>query len=126
MIGLVQRFGRENVYVSIYESGSWDGTKKALQQLDVRLAEPEVPRTIILSEKTHAEELAEEKREEGWVDDSSGHRRLRRIPWLADLRNTALKPLESSEKPFDEILWLNDVVFQVRSAAPRIVLCTQD
>ncbi|KXH67357.1 hypothetical protein CSAL01_10696, partial [Colletotrichum salicis] len=34
VLDLVEALGRDNVYVSVYESGSWDDTKAALRELD--------------------------------------------------------------------------------------------
>ena len=113
---LVKYFGRENVYISIYESGSWDDTKGALRLLDSQLAELDTPRAIVLEETTHADEL-ERPPTIGWIDTARGQKELRRIPYLAKLRNLSLKPLaelEANGTKFDKVLFLNDVAFTVR------------
>ena len=112
---LAKFLGPENTYVSIYESGSWDDSKGALRDLDKELGELGIPRTIILEETTHADEL-EKAPGPGWIATPRGTTELRRIPYLARLRNATLKPLEElakSGKRFDKILFLNDVVFSV-------------
>ena len=149
VINLVHYFGAQNIYISIYESGSWDNTKAALRELDTQLAALDVPRTIILDERTHQEELAHPPSQEGsgWIspppnspksktqDGQQRRLELRRIPYLARLRNLSLKPLfdleESSaanatenNKAFDKILFLNDVVFT--TADIRTLLATRD
>ena len=137
MLNLVHYFGASNVYISIYESGSWDNSKGALRELDTELAKLDVPRTITLDEKTHQEELAHppSRETEGWIQPPktvSNHRKweLRRIPYLARLRNLSLKPLDELEKKgntttrFDKILFLNDVVFT--TADIRTLLATRD
>jgi Cryptococcal mannosyltransferase 1 len=128
LVQLVKSLGPENVYVSIIESGSWDGTKSALHDLDDALGQLGVKRSISMSETTHADEIlkvpkdkgneGEEKEEEdGWIDTSRGRKELRRIPFLSRQRNDSLKPLAALEKKFrmkfDKILFLNDVVFTV-------------
>ena len=115
IVELARLLGPENIHISIYESGSWDDTKGALSVLDHDLEKLGVPRTIALAETTHFDELAKTPGP-GWIHTSGGKTELRRIPYLARLRNTALKPLEELEKSgirFDNILFLNDVVFSV-------------
>jgi hypothetical protein len=113
---LVITLGPENVYVSIYESGSWDNTKGALRLLDQKLGALGVERTIILNETTHRDEIESPPASTGWIDTPRGKKELRRIPYLSTLRNLSLKPLEElAEKGlrFEKILFLNDVVFTV-------------
>ncbi|KAL9634195.1 MAG: hypothetical protein Q9164_004240 [Protoblastenia rupestris] len=126
VVNLVKYFGRENVYISIYESGSWDDTKGALRLLDSQLAELDTPRTIVLEETTHANEL-EKPPTVGWIDTARGKKELRRIPYLAKLRNLSLKPLaelEANGTKFDKVLFLNDVAFTVEDVAT--LLATRD
>lgn len=117
VVGLITKLGPENVYFSLYESGSWDDTKEVLRELDRRLGELGVARNIILNETTHADELAKPPGE-GWVMTRDGKKELRRIPYLAKLRNIVLEPLgwpevNNGTHSFDKILFLNDVIFTV-------------
>lgn len=119
VVGLVTKLGPGNVYFSLYESGSWDDTKDVLRELDQRLGELGVARNIILDETTHADEVAKPPAEEGWIKTKNGVKELRRIPYLAKLRNLVLEPLEwpevnNSTHSFDKILFLNDVIFTVQ------------
>lgn len=119
VIKLTETFGADNVFVSIYESGSWDDSKEALRMLDAELEKRNVPRRVEVSETTHYDEITkpEKERGEGWIDTSRG-RELRRIPYLAKLRNKTIQDLiELSKKgiTFDKVLFLNDVVFTVRT-----------
>lgn len=119
VIQLTETFGADNVFVSIYESGSWDDSKEALQTLDAELEKRNVPRRVEVSDTTHYDEITKPKEErgEGWIDTSRGERELRRIPYLAKLRNKTIQDLvELSKKgtTFDKVLFLNDVVFTVR------------
>jgi hypothetical protein len=111
------KLGPENVYISIYESGSYDNTKGALVDLDAELDRLNVPRNITMSDTTHADEIAAPPEGEGWVMTPSGEKELRRIPYLSRVRNYSLEPLHELSKQgihFDKILFLNDVVFTVR------------
>lgn len=115
VLELVDYFGPENVYISIYESGSWDNSKEVLRVLESDLERKGVQRTVKLSETTHADELKQPPTD-GWIQTPRGKKELRRIPYLSKLRNLALEPLNSlgDRMKFDKILFLNDVVFTVR------------
>ncbi|GKT55337.1 polysaccharide export protein [Colletotrichum tofieldiae] len=118
VLDLVEVLGRENVFVSVYESGSWDKSKVALTALDEELGRRGVRRSVVLDERTHLEEVedvpADGEEREGWIRTPRGKREMRRIPFLARLRNLTLKDLwrlgEEGEV-FDKVLFLNDVVF---------------
>lgn len=114
---LVLKLGPENVFISIYESGSYDNTKGALRELDRELERMRVPRNITLSPVTHEDEIAAPARGEGWIRTPGGKKQLRRVPYLARIRNLSLLPLQDLARQgvtFDKILFLNDVVFTVR------------
>lgn len=115
---LAQTLGPENVYLSIYESGSYDNTKGALVELDRMLDPLGVPRNITLSEVTHQDEIVHlSSTGDGWLQTEQTGKELRRIPYLSRLRNLSLQPLVDLAKQgihFDRVLFLNDVVFTVR------------
>lgn len=118
VVELAKTLGPENIFISVYESGSWDDTKGALRELDDQLEKLGVPRNITLSETTHVDEISRYPARQGWIETSRGKTELRRIPYLARLRNLTLRPLEEllgQGKTFDRILFLNDVVFTVRT-----------
>lgn len=118
LIALTGEIGPENVFVSIYESGSWDDTKGALRLLDNLLEERGIPRRIILDNTTHLDEISKSPSVRGRIKTSRSKTELRRIPYLAQLRNVAMQPLydmQNAALAFDKILFLNDVVFEVRS-----------
>jgi Cryptococcal mannosyltransferase 1 len=122
VLDLVRAIGVDHVYVSVYESGSWDNSKDALRILDAELGAIGVQRTIILDETTHAEEIVKTSTQSGWIGTPRGKMELRRIPYLSRLRNLSLRPLEElleSGITFDKILFLNDVVFTV---GPHVTL----
>lgn len=117
VLRLVEHLGAKHVYVSILESGSWDDSKGALKSLDGELKRLGVERTIVLEKTTHADEIAQTPGGTGWIDTARGQQELRRIPYLSRLRNRSLEPLAKlAEKgiKFDRVLFLNDVVFDVR------------
>ena len=127
---VVQVLGANNVYVSIYENGSYDGTKGALRDLQLFLENQGVRTTFVLDETSHEEIVQSRPYEpkEGWIqvqrsgfekwDVHKGDYALRRIHYLAELRNKALQPLwdlASKGERFDKILFLNDVVRKLMS-----------
>lgn len=116
VLALANALGRENVFVTVYESGSWDDSKGALRELDMALGAHNIRRNITLSETTHLDEKSVVNRGSGWIDTPRGRRELRRIPYLSRLRNWTLEPLQELARQgeqFDKVLFLNDVVFTV-------------
>ncbi|KAL8836052.1 MAG: hypothetical protein Q9170_003065 [Blastenia crenularia] len=133
VLRLAEHFGSQNVYISILESGSWDDSKGALRLLDSDLERLGVPRTIILDEATHAQEISKTPENNGWIDTVRSKKELRRIPYLSRLRNRSLEPLGKLAEQgikFDRVLFLNDVVFSVcylffRSASLNTLILDQ-
>lgn len=118
MLNLTEALGPENIFISIYESGSWDDTKMLLEWFDGELERRQVPHRIEMSDTTHQEEIKSEVRGVGWVDTPKGERALRRIPFLSKMRNKTIKDLvdlNSQGTHFDKVLFVNDVVFTVCS-----------
>jgi hypothetical protein len=117
VVDLAKQLGPDRVFVSVQESGSWDDSKGALRLLGELLDKINVRHKIILDDKTHYDEINQTPGDSGWVMTPRGRVELRRIPYLARLRNLVLQPLDelaSAGERFDEILFLNDVVFKVR------------
>ncbi|KAH0848444.1 hypothetical protein AYO21_02531 [Fonsecaea monophora] len=126
LLDLVGVLGKENVYVSIYESGSLDNTKEVLKMLDDVLAQNNIPHQTVLDPTTHADEINAGPLDDqgvprqGWIQTTSvgtqWGKEMRRIPYLARLRNLSLKPLfrlrDEQGQKYDRILFLNDVVFR--------------
>jgi len=101
ILWLVELLGPDNVFLSIYENDAGAVGQAALQELDGRLSfphllefeehlDPDVLPTVIMPDGTH---------------------RVKRIAYLAEVRNRALRPLETSEVRYDKLLFLNDVLF---------------
>ncbi|KAF3940550.1 hypothetical protein ABW19_dt0208000 [Dactylella cylindrospora] len=119
LLTLIHQLGPENVFVSIYENGSWDDTPAMLKELDEELGKMGVGRKVLVEAITHQQQVAEMVAQgddkPGWVWTYRRKKELRRIPVLAKLRNRLLEPLEELQREgkgdFDRILFLNDVVF---------------
>lgn len=116
VLDLVDYFGSNNTFVSVYESGSWDDSKGALRDLQEKLKAVDARHKVVLDDTTHEDEITQGPgaRGDGWIDTPRGKKELRRIPYLSRLRNLSLKPLEELAEEgiyFDKILFLNDVVF---------------
>lgn len=118
LVALTKALGPENVYVSIYENGSYDNTKDALRLLDEELGAAGIRRKIVLDETSHAEMISKHPTSSGWIKTPKGDTELRRIPYLSRIRNTSLKPLMdlAEGEHFDKILFLNDIIFSTDDA----------
>ncbi|KAK3722506.1 hypothetical protein LTR37_002498 [Vermiconidia calcicola] len=123
---VIHALGIPNVYISVYENGSFDKTAEVLRELHRELEDLGVRNRVILDETSHEDIIKARPTapKEGWIKmersgfELKGIRKgdytLRRIYYLAQLRNRVLEPLtELAEKgeTFDKILFLNDVVF---------------
>ncbi len=123
LLALCSALGPSNVYVSILESGSQEDTKGALRDLEAKLNELGVENRIELGQDVYEqfEELqavpGPDEDRTGWIFTGRGPKgwEVRRIPYLAALRNRAMQPLleMKSKRKFDRVLWINDVVFRV-------------
>lgn len=118
VLDLVRHYGKDNIYISIVESGSMDNSKQALTELDAQLEKLGVERSIELLSTTHEDEMAKTPGP-GWISTSRGKKELRRIPYLSGIRNRVMDKLndlaerENGRRTFDKVLWLNDVIFTV-------------
>ncbi|WWC86000.1 uncharacterized protein L201_000871 [Kwoniella dendrophila CBS 6074] len=109
LVKLVNYLGNDNVFISIYESNSHDSTKKMLSNLNSTLAEMGVGKSII----------TEQDDKHWWPYSTSPER----IGYLANARNKALLPIQSSDplvrlgnyQDFTKIIFLNDVFFNYKS-----------
>ncbi|CAO3624386.1 unnamed protein product [Cunninghamella blakesleeana] len=115
---LIQYFGENNIYVSIYENGSTDNTKKALKEFKEYLLDSDVHHTILTDDKPAISK-----------EDS-------RILQLSKLRNIVLNPLRKIQQDkddhynnndndgaklvYDKILFLNDIWFNWKDAVELI------
>ncbi|PTU25671.1 hypothetical protein P175DRAFT_0498762 [Aspergillus ochraceoroseus IBT 24754] len=114
LLQLIQLLGEENVFLSIYENNSGETGQRALDALSNQvtcnhsiLAEPDlslggIPRVAV----------------------PGGDKRIRRIDYLAEVRNRALRPLDQQpDVKYDKLLYLNDVIFDPVEAL-QLLFCT--
>ena len=103
VLDLIDLLGHENVFVSIYENDSGKLGKAALQQFQSRLpCEHEI---------VYEDHLPES--EFPLISLPDGTERLKRMRYLAEVRNRALRPLDRpSNVTYDRVLSLNDVAFE--------------
>ena len=114
-----------SIFVSIYENGSWDSTKSTLQQLRQTLEELDVPNHINIDDVSHEQTIAQNKSMSGWLKTTYGSE-MRRIPYLASVRNKALEPIARlglSGVKYDKLLYINDVVFSVSLLLQELIHC---
>ncbi|KAE9367434.1 glycosyltransferase family 69 protein [Stipitochalara longipes BDJ] len=109
IVELVQAIGVERTFVSIY-----GGPTDALAELDERLEGIGLQkgnRRVVSEERVPVDVDAI-----GKTKLPSGSERVERISFLAEVRNMALRPLESSKGKWDKVLFINDVFFDVDGA----------
>ncbi|KAL2831241.1 cryptococcal mannosyltransferase 1-domain-containing protein [Aspergillus cavernicola] len=114
VVELANVFGPDNIFVSVYESGSNDGTKDHLRELDRVLDTIGVQRNIALSDVAHQDEVSMTPIDNDWSDHPPGEKEFRRTYYLSRLRNMSLRPLHDLRDIgtlFDRVLFLSDVIF---------------
>lgn len=113
ILQLIELLGEQNVFLSIYENNSRQEGENALQALADRVT----CNRLIVSEPGLS--LGSVPR----VAIPGGDMRIRRIDYLAEVRNRALHPLQSANMTYDKILYLNDVIFDPVEAL-QLLFCT--
>lgn len=104
---LVEKIGKDRVFVSIY-----GGPPEALLQLESML---ECPSAIVSedADPIHLDTIPH-------TSLPNGEKRVKRIAFLAEVRNKALAPLETHPdakgRKWDKVLFINDVYFQPEGA----------
>lgn len=102
VLQLIDLLGGDNVFLSIYENDSGPQGKSALQGFKERVP---CKSSIIFEEHLDLDSLPR-------VTVPGGQERIKRIEYLAEVRNRALKPLDDDpETRYDKLLYLNDVIF---------------
>ncbi|CAO2651578.1 Nn.00g041480.m01.CDS01 [Neocucurbitaria sp. VM-36] len=100
VLQLVDLLGPENVHLSVYEDNTDAETKVSLTQFR---RQANCNATIVF-EDLDLTTLPH-------ITLPTGESRLKRIAFLAEVRNRALAPIDSNGVKFDKILYLNDVIF---------------
>ena len=101
VLDLIDLLGSNNTFLSIYENDSGQAGKHALRKMEER-----VPCAHSLTSEDH---LALKEMPQVTLPD--GSKKVKRISYLAEVRNRALKALEEFDICYDKILYLNDVIF---------------
>lgn len=113
LLDLIQFIGPDNVFLSIYENDSGEAGATALKHLEQKLT---CRHKIVNDAHVPIEDFPT-------IRMPDGTDRVKRISYLSEMRNRALRPLDISDGPelgierFDKILFLNDVVFNPTDAA---------
>ena len=102
VLDLIDLLGPENTYLSVYENDSGAKGMQALEIFDRR-----VPCEHTLNYEDHIDFASIPH-----VTLPDGSKRVKRIAYLAEVRNRALRPLDVLETRFDKLLFLNDVWFK--------------
>ncbi|KAI2081033.1 hypothetical protein LOZ36_006323 [Ophidiomyces ophidiicola] len=129
VLELIDILGEENVFISIYENDSGNGTRDALRHFQEKL-----PCNFSVATGGHIP-LSELPA----ITTPSGENRTKRIAYLAEVRNRALRPLNLKYTPhphevgfhhatmkFDRILFLNDIYFSPTDAAQLLFSTNQN
>ncbi|KAH8434300.1 glycosyltransferase family 69 protein [Aspergillus melleus] len=101
ILQLIHLLGEDKVFLSIYENDSGGAGKAALQTLE---KQAKCNSSIVYEDHLDLQQLPQ-------VTTPSGDERVKRIVYLAEARNRALKPLDKPATKFDRVLFLNDVAF---------------
>ncbi|KAJ9261804.1 CAZyme family GT69 [Paecilomyces variotii] len=102
ILDLIDLLGEDNVFLSIYENDSGEEGQAALQELQEKVRSK---KSIVFEEHLNLSEIPH-------VTLPDGSQRIKRIAYLAEVRNRALRPLDQHpEIEYDRLLYLNDVVF---------------
>lgn len=103
LVDLVNLIGKDRVYVSIF-----GGPTHALEHLSDRL---DCDKNLV-SEELHPLDLSKIPR----TTLPTGETKIKRIAYLAEVRNKALEPLQIIHTKFDKVLFINDVFWSVQDA----------
>ncbi|KAI1078936.1 glycosyltransferase family 69 protein [Whalleya microplaca] len=106
LLDLIHLIGHDNVFLSIYENDSGPEGAEALQSLKTRLL---CRYSIVNDPHVPLEEFPTVKLPDGST-------RVKRLAYLSEMRNRALRPLDRFDQngdtvQYDKILFLNDVAF---------------
>ncbi|KAI4136888.1 MAG: hypothetical protein L6R39_007577 [Caloplaca ligustica] len=102
LLNLIDMLGNRNVFLSIYENDAGEKAKEALDRLKDRV---QCPSELVFERHVSLKTIPS-------VVLPDGSERTKRIAYLANMRNRALRPLDKPlQIKYDKLLFLNDVVF---------------
>ena len=116
VLDLIDLLGPENTYLSIYENDSGAEGRRAIAKLEERLP---CKHKLVFEEHLAFDSLPQ-------VTVPDGTKRVKRMAYLAEVRNRALIPLETSNIMYDKLLYVNDVVFDPADAVQLLLSTNQD
>ncbi|KAF2864745.1 cryptococcal mannosyltransferase 1-domain-containing protein, partial [Massariosphaeria phaeospora] len=115
ILELVDLLGPQNVHLSVYENDADPLTQQSLIKFEKELT----CNSSITFEDLDLSTLPR-------VTLPTGETRLKRIAFLAEVRNRALAPIDSTGQRFDRVLYINDVVFDPIDAAQLLLSTNVD
>lgn len=102
VLELIDLLGDMNVFLSVYENDSGPDAEAALTKFRAKVR---CKNNLLYEEHLSTEHMSR-------VRLPDGSKRIKRIAYLAEVRNRALEPLaEPSDVTYDKVLFLNDVDF---------------
>lgn len=102
VLELINLLGPDNVFLSVYENDSGQEGEKALREWEAQVP---CEKAMVFEEHLDLASLTT-------VTVPGGSTRIKRIEYLAEVRNRALRPLdEHGSKLYNRLLYLNDVLF---------------
>ena len=102
LLQLIDLLGNDNVFLSIYENDGGPDAQAALEEFKGKV---QCAHSLVFEEHLPLINISH-------ITLSDGSERVKRIAYLAEVRNRALRPLdEATDVKFDRILFFNDVVF---------------
>ncbi|KAJ5368912.1 uncharacterized protein N7496_008672 [Penicillium cataractarum] len=113
LLQLIELLGEQNVFLSIYENNSGPDGDDALHAFANQVT---CNKSIVSEPGLSLGALPR-------VTIPGGDKRIRRIDYLAEVRNRALQPLQNSDKTYNKVLYLNDVIFDPVEAV-QLLFCT--
>ena len=131
---LVQLLGPQNVHLSVYENDPNDAAKASLAKLgsqlncefsigtilqNVQCSQNLLGNVSLVAEHLPLEEIPR-------ITTPNGEKRMKRIAFLSEVRNRALRPLEAATIQFDKLLFINDVIFDPIEAVQLLLSTNVD
>ncbi|KIV81716.1 hypothetical protein PV11_03879 [Exophiala sideris] len=107
VLDLIQVLGPQNVFLSIYVNDSGPQSKKDLANFGRQVP---CDHDLVFEDHLDWDQLPH-------LTLPGGSKRVKRIEYLAEVRNRALRPLDTLSTTFDKLLYLNDVYFHPVDAA---------
>ncbi|KAM5446165.1 hypothetical protein MaudCBS49596_006851 [Microsporum audouinii] len=117
ILQLIDLLGPENSYLSIYENDMNDSARDALNAM---AEQTPCNHSMVTEEHLDTADLLH-------ITLPDGSRRLKRIAFLAEVRNRALRPInQPGMMRFDKILYVNDVFFDPVDALQLLLSTNAD